>query len=55
MTTYLGMKFDSEEVPLERVNNIYTNEEFSVELPDGSALVTMPNMYWTRVCIHLSF
>jgi hypothetical protein len=55
MTTYLGMNFDSEEMALERVHNIYKDKEFNVELPDDSALVVMPNMFWTRVCVHIVF
>lgn len=53
MTAYLGMNFDSEEVALERVQNIYTDKEFNVELPTDSALFAMPNMFWTRVCVHI--
>ena len=49
MSLFLGVNFNSEEIPIQHNNNVYTDGEFNVKIPNHSRLIFMPNMTWTRV------
>ena len=49
MTTSLGLNYSPEEVQVENSNNVYTDGEFRIKLPEGVGLLSMPKMFWTRV------
>jgi len=49
MTTSLGLNYSPEEVQVENSNNVYTDGEFRIKLPEGVGLLSMPKMVWTRV------
>lgn len=49
MITFLGINYNCEEVPIQNVDNVFSSEEFQIQLPTGIELVSMPKMMWTRV------